>query len=487
MKNFKLVSAYLSIFLSTLVLVGSLLSPEVFATSTWGTPTETSSVGQSTNDWYDSASSSSGEYQAAVTYNDGIYVSSDYGQTWTNETASDSYNDSDWYGVAISATGQYQAADGYSGIYVSSDYGQTWTNEASSDPLSSVSWDMISMSSSGQYLLASTDEEGIYVSSDYGQTWTNEASSGPLSDIYIWKPAMSSSGQIMYVADYYAGDLYQSTDYGQTWSQVQTGLSISDSDLYFIATSSSGQDIVMANYTGDVYSSSNAGQSWTDMTNGTGISSVYPVSISGSGEYITLGAYEGGLYVSQNSSLAPVNNTSLNNASNGAAVSITTHLGTSITCATPVTAATLAVKDQGYSYPLGLVNICYSTINSSDQVSLAFVTNLTPTQVTARDYNSSSQKWTTIPGAVITQTSLNGQPALELTYTIADNGLLDSSSTVGLVNDPVGLAVSNAPDTGFGSPSQINPWLTVGLVVFPLMSFMVIGMGLRRLGRTSNK
>jgi hypothetical protein len=133
----------------------------------------------------------------------------------------------------------------------------------------------------------------------------------------------------------------------------------------------------------------------------------------------------------------------------------------------------LSNKDSGYNYPLGLVNFCFTTLTKDNQVSLIFVTNMTRSQVVARDYNSSTGKYQTIPGAVITETTYNGQAALQLTYNITQGSSLDSSSTAGTIDDPVGLAVSNigAPNTGFGV-YQTNPFKTI--LIFASLSSTIL-------------
>jgi hypothetical protein len=103
---------------------------------------------------------SSGKYQAYVqggyqnTISDYIYISSDYGQTWT-PTASQRY----WGSVVISSSGQYLVAslNANSQLYISSDYGKTWTPNAPSR-----NWRAIAMSSCGQYISAVV--QGGYIS-----------------------------------------------------------------------------------------------------------------------------------------------------------------------------------------------------------------------------------------------------------------------------------------------------------------------------------
>ncbi|HEX3047838.1 MAG TPA: hypothetical protein VHY08_24005 [Bacillota bacterium] len=74
--------------------------------------------------------SANGKYLIATRADDKdyLYISSDYGQTWTQR---DSIRF--WYWAAISSDGKYMVAgvdpvevpDGF--IYMSADYGETWT------------------------------------------------------------------------------------------------------------------------------------------------------------------------------------------------------------------------------------------------------------------------------------------------------------------------------------------------------------------------
>jgi len=178
---------------------------------------------------------------------------------------------------------------------------------------------------------------------------------------------------------------------------------------------------------------------------------------------------------------APLNFTSQESIANpiaGNTVSLTTPAGTHITTFSEAASST---TDTGYTYPLGLSQFSFITDNASNQITLTFQTSLKPTQVTARKYNSTTRVYTTIPGAVVVSTTLNGQPALSLTYTITDGGTLDQDGVVnGTITDPVGLAVANspaiaAPNTGFGEPQSNN---TALLVASAWLIILVLGVRL---------
>lgn len=145
------------------------------------------------------------------------------------------------------------------------------------------------------------------------------------------------------------------------------------------------------------------------------------------------------------------------NAENGAEVSLTTPDDTDITCFNSTKESASTKQDEAYKYPLGLIEFCFDTAEQDNQISLTFVTDLKPDDVKARKYNSLEARYFEVPGAQVTQTTYQGKPALKLTYTITDNGLLDLNSAVGKITDPVGLAVpdASAPNTGLEHSSVL--------------------------------
>jgi hypothetical protein len=87
-----------------------------------------------------------------------------------------------WTDVASDSTGQFLAACGFDGVWLSSDYGATWTQ--SSVPTFYEEWFSIASNSYGQYLFVVSNNGGgdgnMYLSSNYGSSWEQ-------SGIYSWK------------------------------------------------------------------------------------------------------------------------------------------------------------------------------------------------------------------------------------------------------------------------------------------------------------
>jgi len=115
-----------------------------------------------------------------------------------------------------------------------------------------------------------------------------------------------------------------------------------------------------------------------------------------------------------------------------------------------------AVQDPAYSYPLGFVGFRLTgcPIGGTATVKVIYTGKYNTSSVIARKYNSSNNSYSTVNNASVTNTTLDGQDAIEITYTITDGGSLDQDGTAnGAILDPVGLAqqVVGAPNTGTGS------------------------------------
>jgi hypothetical protein len=412
---------------------------------------------------------------AAVAANDYIYVSTDYGVTWVAENGSGSHN---WYSVAMSSDGKNLVASDEGGyLYTSVDYGVTWTQQTNSG---TRIWGEVSSSGNGQYLVSGDISNGdIFTSADYGATWTDRTAPGSQGWVAF---TTSYSGQYM-SAVAWLGDVWTSNDYGATWTD-RTGTPLGTQEWDNVTASSSGQYIAAAVGYGDIYESTDYGATWTDVTPDAPVTGLYwqGISYNASAQYL-FGAVRGGdIYVANDPSLAPVTSAQVNNSVSANPVSVVTPAGTQLTETNAVTAASLASKDTSFSYPLGLVNLCMNTVNADNTISLTFVTSLTPSQVVLRDYNSLTNTYTTVAGATITETTLNGAPALQASYSLVDNGPLDSNSTLGVICDPIGLASANppasAPNTGL--PGQTSPAVVVSTSLLLGTSTLGLGFALRR-------
>ncbi len=211
-------------------------SQNIYISTNYGS-TWTVSLNNS-NTWTKIAISSDGSTIAAVANTSsgkqGIYVY--YGGTWSQKTSTTiSYTS-----IAVSSNGQYQVAcAANSNLFVSTDYGNTWTSK-----ISFQNWVDVAMSASGQYQTAlvqggSSISGRIYMSEDYGNTWTNPFVK---TNIGFKCVSMTSSGQYQTAV---ATLVYYSNDYGKNWytrnfSGIWTAFSVSSDGEYQLLTANSG-------------------------------------------------------------------------------------------------------------------------------------------------------------------------------------------------------------------------------------------------------
>ena len=182
----------------------------------------------STQYWVSVAMSANGQYQTAITnakinnvYSGDLYRSTNYGNSWSlmssitggTQIGPNGLQGNDAYsGIAISSTGQYQVTCVYKKyIFLSNNFGKTWSKMGQDPPFNTgYQWFGISISSSGQYITAvtstinlqtdsgytfmSTSNRGrIYTSTNYGSTWNMYASDN--SNNYWNGINMSANGQ----------------------------------------------------------------------------------------------------------------------------------------------------------------------------------------------------------------------------------------------------------------------------------------------------
>jgi hypothetical protein len=104
--------------------------------------------------------SSSGQYQTLTTQGSTIVRSTNYGITWTTMTGLSSVGL-----ISVSGSGQYQIASGFgiAGIYLSSDYGITWTLKSVPIALNNF-WSTIAISADAKYLTVGEFNGYLYTS-----------------------------------------------------------------------------------------------------------------------------------------------------------------------------------------------------------------------------------------------------------------------------------------------------------------------------------
>jgi photosystem II stability/assembly factor-like uncharacterized protein len=249
--------------------------------------------------WLSCAISSSGKYQTAVEEFGDIYISSDYGVTWTN-----SYNmgNAPTNCISMSFSGQYQTASNGINIMVSNNYGANWTETYSVGNTQIF----VCISLSGRYQLVISAGDSMYRSTDFGVTWNRYDNEN--TDIYNSIMSFPSIGVCMSYDGRYqtivCENIYRSDDYGVTWVTTtiltdEDGGIWDDHNWYGVDMSSDGRYQVAIEVIGEIYVSSDYGETWakvdvpivTDIT-------WQAISISANGQFMTAVAKGGAVYYS---------------------------------------------------------------------------------------------------------------------------------------------------------------------------------------------
>jgi hypothetical protein len=119
--------------------------------------------------WFSVASSADGARLTAAAYKDKIYVSTNFGTTWTaTQSATDS-----WFSVACSADGTKLIASG-NATYISTNFGSRWRLASTNAGYVASSADGTKLIIAGTpYSLTTNLNRSIYTSIDSGVTWVS--------------------------------------------------------------------------------------------------------------------------------------------------------------------------------------------------------------------------------------------------------------------------------------------------------------------------
>ena len=215
---------------------------------------------------------------------------------------------------AISAFGQYICVGCYgNGIYVSNNYGATFTQIVSEANASQSA-----ISDSGRYMYVACNNVGrLYCSNNYGTSFVQVVLGANISCI-----TCSILGNNVFASDATNGGFYYSTNYGVNWSSLITTCPQATS----IKTNFAGTvTFLTSTSNGKAYSYNLLTNTVTAYSPGGG-SNVSSVAASAEGQYIYLTNYGGFCYVSNNAgaSFAAISTTYLPSANYASVVCDTT-------------------------------------------------------------------------------------------------------------------------------------------------------------------
>lgn len=202
-----------------------------------------------TRTWVRVASSSDGTRLAATAFNQGIFTSNDSGQTWTAREIGKA-----WVDVASSADGSRliatRAFSGADMLYLSDDFGVSWTTNSIPGVTRVGTCTAVASSADGTRLVACTEEGFVYRSANSGQSWTRlipdpvlgtSANFGAIAcsaDGNRW--ILGSGAGLLDFGT--AGAIYASTDSGLSWTKGSlirnwTAVAMSSDGAKAVATS----------------------------------------------------------------------------------------------------------------------------------------------------------------------------------------------------------------------------------------------------------
>jgi collagen type VII alpha len=226
--------------------------------------------------------SSTGQYQAAVASSGILYVSNNFGTSWSaNTTMNSQHPGQSFTRVAISGNGQCQVVFGNTAhtALISNDYGNNWILRQF--PRTPYSY---SLSFDGQYQITGGDNGSTgwsQLSNDYGSTWISTGFSS-----FYRGTSISPSGQYMIFSST-SGSII-SNDYGVTFRNTSGGR--------MSGMNSTGQYQLIGVGGNTMSRSVNYGATWVVTAYNTppfNISEINSISLSESGQYVLVSDMHG--------------------------------------------------------------------------------------------------------------------------------------------------------------------------------------------------
>ncbi|MFA4852248.1 MAG: T9SS type A sorting domain-containing protein [Bacteroidales bacterium] len=214
----------------------------------------------------------------------GVFLSTDYGTTWSS--ISSGLSSQDIRCLYVEGNNIYASILG--GVYLSSDNGLNWTLLGTNNaPCIGNSYSIITFNSN---LLVGT-YCGVLLSTNNGVDWVSVDQG--FSNLYV--STIASSGASIFVGTDSKG-IFESSDNGQTWVPRNTGLN----DLGITSIVFKGSRMFAGTFGGEVYMSTNFGSSWVSTSNGLPQYEYSIYSLAASSTKLFAAMYLDGLYVSGN-------------------------------------------------------------------------------------------------------------------------------------------------------------------------------------------
>lgn len=225
----------------------------------------------------------------AGTKNNGIYVSSDGGSTWTFSGATSK----NITGFAKGG-GRIFASTKGDGVWVSSDDGATWS--VAGNQGIAANKQMLDIGYSGSTVFAASNGYGAFKSTDAGATWTAVEGEAPASLSVFTRQVLVDDG-VIYIT-YDNQGIRKSTDGGATWTLHSQGFTSGT----FNALVKAPSGLLIGSGTG-LFHSTDQGVTWAAANTGLGANKVINV-LAVFGDKVLAGTSASGLWTRPASELA---------------------------------------------------------------------------------------------------------------------------------------------------------------------------------------
>lgn len=196
-----------------------------------------------------------------------IVASFDGGNTWQNRTgnlpAGVPYNGVAVAGQKVFVAGGQMFGSQYMGVYMSADWGATWTNISAGFP-NKVSNDIIIDSTDIDRMYVATEGDGIYYTADGGTTWQYDATGAGENGAAQCLSITPGDPGLIY-AGFLSLAVCRSGDAGLTWEYANTGISALQVTDIEINPLDPGMILMgfEAENSGGCYISGDGGETWT--------------------------------------------------------------------------------------------------------------------------------------------------------------------------------------------------------------------------------
>jgi len=230
----------------------------------------------------------------AGNYNQGVFLSTDNGDTWTpinNGLSTDV--------MSLTLNGGYLfAGTNNNGIYRTDNSGISWTQ------LNTGESTFNALLGSDAYLFAGENGQGVFVSTNNGTSWAPANNGLTNTFIYALASSPNAGGGMNLFAGTGNDGIFRSTNFGNDWT---AGNGIVNLWTWCLAAAQDGSGNIFAGTDGGVFISSDNGSNWNVVNNGLTKIVVYAMVTKGSN--IFAGTKFGGIFLSTNNG---VNWTSIN-------------------------------------------------------------------------------------------------------------------------------------------------------------------------------